>query len=159
MMEREAFAEHAATFRRELLAHCYRMLGSVDDAEDVVQETYVRAWQGYGRFEGRSSLRAWLYRIATNACLSALERGSRRVLASSLGPPAEDPTTPPVATGPEVRWLQPVPDALVAPESEDPATIVASRESLRLALVATLQYLPARQCCCYARCWQCRPPR
>jgi RNA polymerase sigma-70 factor, ECF subfamily len=145
VVEREEFTEQAAAFRRELLAHCYRMLGSVDDAEDVVQETYLRAWRGYERFEGRSSLRAWLYRIATNACLSALERGSRRVLGSSLGPPAEDPTAPPVATGPDVRWLQPVPDALVAPESEDPATIVASREWLRLALVATLQYLPARQ--------------
>jgi RNA polymerase sigma-70 factor (ECF subfamily) len=145
VVEREAFAEQAATFRRELLAHCYRMLGSVDDAEDVVQETYLRAWRGYGQFEGRSTLRAWLYRIATNACLSALQRGGRRVLASSLGPPAEDPTIAPVATGSEVRWLQPVPDALVAPESEDPAMIVASRESLRLALIATLQYLPARQ--------------
>jgi RNA polymerase sigma-70 factor, ECF subfamily len=141
----EQFGRHTEPFRRELLAHCYRMLGSVDDAEDVVQEIYIRAWRSYARFEGRSSVRVWLYRIATNACLTALEQRSRRALPSGLGPASADPVVTPVAVGPEVRWLQPIPDALVSPESDDPAVIVALRESLRLALVASLQYLSARQ--------------
>jgi RNA polymerase sigma-70 factor, ECF subfamily len=132
-------------FRRELLAHCYRMLGSVDDAEDVVQETCLRAWRSYGGFEGRSSMRVWLYRIATNACLTALDRRGRRALPSGLGAAGDDPRAEPVPAGPEVAWLQPIPDALVTPETEDPAAIVARRDSLRLALIASLQYLPARQ--------------
>jgi RNA polymerase sigma-70 factor, ECF subfamily len=132
-------------FRRELLAHCYRMLGSVDDAEDVVQETCLRAWRSYGGFEGRSSMRAWLYRIATNACLTALDRRARRALPSGLGAPEPDPGAPPVPAGPEIAWLEPIPDALVTPEADDPAAIVARRDSLRLALIASLQYLPARQ--------------
>jgi RNA polymerase sigma-70 factor, ECF subfamily len=140
-----AFARETEPFRRELLAHCYRMLASVDDAEDVVQETYLRAWRSRGTFEGRSSVRSWLYRIATNACLSALEQRGRRALGSGLGAPTDDPAAPPVAAGPEVSWLQPIPDSLVVGGSEDPAAIVASREQLRLALVASLQYLPARQ--------------
>ena len=139
------FARAAEPFRRELLAHCYRMLGSVDDAEDLVQETYVRAWRAYGGFEGRSSLRSWLYRIATNVCLSALEHRSRRELPSGLGGPGDDPHAPAAPAGPEVAWLQPMPDALVRPESGDPAAILALRESLRLSLIASLQYLPARQ--------------
>jgi RNA polymerase sigma-70 factor (ECF subfamily) len=110
-----------------------------------VQETYLRAWRSYGTFEGRSSLRAWLYRIATNACLTALEQRGRRALPSGLGGPADDPDAPPAAAEPDVAWLQPIPDALVTPESQDPAAIVAARESLRLALTASLQYLPARQ--------------
>jgi RNA polymerase sigma-70 factor (ECF subfamily) len=129
-------------FRRELLAHCYRMLGSVHDAQDVVQETYVRAWRGFGGFEGRSSLRVWLYRIATSACLTALEHRSRRVLPSGLGP-AGDPDQPLTVAGPDVAWVQPLPDA-VLPDA-DPATIVTHRSSVRLALVAALQYLPPRQ--------------
>jgi RNA polymerase sigma-70 factor (ECF subfamily) len=137
------FVQQTEPFRRELLAHCYRMLASVDEAEDLVQETYLRAWRSYGTFEGRSSLRTWLYRIATNACLSALEQRGRRVLPSGLGRPAEDPDTPPGQAEPEVPWLGPVPDALVTPD--DPATISAVRDSVRLALVAALQYLPARQ--------------
>ncbi|WP_433380793.1 sigma-70 family RNA polymerase sigma factor [Actinoplanes sp. CA-142083] len=124
-------------FRRELLAHCYRMLGSVHDAQDIVQETYVRAWRGFDGFEGRSSLRVWLYRIATSACLTALEHRSRRVLPSGLGP-SGDPGEPLAVAGPEVVWVQPLPDA-------DPATIVTTRSSVRLALVAALQYLPAKQ--------------
>jgi RNA polymerase sigma-70 factor (ECF subfamily) len=145
MPDSGTFARDTERFRRELLAHSYRMLGSVDDAEDVVQETYLRAWRAYERFEGRSSVRAWLYRIATNACLTALERRSRRVLASGLGDPSEDPMAPPIPAGPEVRWLQPIPDSLVSAEQDDPAAVVASREEVRLALVASLQYLPARQ--------------
>jgi RNA polymerase sigma-70 factor, ECF subfamily len=152
------FARATEPFRRELLAHCYRMLGSVDDAEDLVQETYLRAWRSYRGFKGQSSERTWLYRIATNACLNALEHGSRRVLPSGLGGPEQEPETAPgeagpepnpdpapEPAGPEVRWLQPIPDALVSPEEADPAAIVAAREGLRLALIASLQYLPGPQ--------------
>lgn len=139
------FVRQLEPFRGELLAHCYRMLGSVDDAEDVVQETHLRAWRAYGSFEGRSSLRAWLYKIATNGCLSALNRRRRRALPSGLGGPSEDPSAPPVEAGPEVSWVEPFPLALVTSESQDPAVLVASRESLKLALVASLQYLPPRQ--------------
>src|SRR6201996_3956844 len=139
------FAEEAEPFRRELLAHCYRMLGSVQDAEDLVQETYLRAWRGYPNFEGRSSVRTWLYQIATNACLTELARSRRRVVPSSLRDPEPDPHANLEAAGTEVSWLQPVPDALVTPDSADPAVIVAARESLRLALVASLQYLPPKQ--------------
>src|SRR3954469_11670761 len=124
------FAGRTEPFRRELLAHCYRLLGSLDDAEDLVQETYLRAWRSYDGFEGRSSLRAWLYRIATNACLTALQHHSRRVLPSGIGGPADDPDAPTPQSGPEIRWLQPVPDAMVRIESGDPAAIVASREQL-----------------------------
>jgi RNA polymerase sigma-70 factor (ECF subfamily) len=139
------FANLTEPFRRELLAHCYRLLGSVDDAEDLVQETYLRAWRSYRGFEGRSSLRTWLYQIATNACLTALRHRSRRQLPSGLGSPGEDPELPLAAADSEVRWLQPIPDALVTPESGDPAAIAVSRESLRLALIASVQYLPPGQ--------------
>jgi RNA polymerase sigma-70 factor (ECF subfamily) len=145
MPHREDFVHNAGPLRRELVAHCYRMLGSVEDAEDLVQETYVRAWRAYDRFEGRSSLRTWLYQIATNTCLTALERRGRRPLPSGLSGPGEDPQALPAPAGSEVTWLQPIPDALVNPESDDPAAIVVSRDSLRLALIASLQYLPARQ--------------
>jgi len=145
MSDNTGFVQHTEPFRRELLAHCYRMLGSVTDAEDLVQETYLRAWRSYGTFEGRSSVRTWLYQIATNTCLTALAKQQRRVLPSDCFDPEPDPATPPKWAGPEYRWLEPVPDALVTPESADPATIVASRESLRLALIASLQYLPPRQ--------------
>ena len=138
------FTDQTHPFRGELLAYCYRMLGSVDEAEDLVQETYLRAWRSFGRFEGRSSVRTWLYRIATNACLTALERRGRRALPSGLGGPAEDPGIP-LAAAPEVPWLQPVPDALLAADGDDPARAVAARAGIRLALVAAQQYLPARQ--------------
>ena len=141
----DEFARLTDPFRPELLAHCYRMLGSVHDAEDQVQETMIRAWRSYGEFEGRSSLRTWLYRIATNACLRALENSSRRPLPSGLGAPGEDPDAPLAVARPEVPWLQPIPDALVSAGPADPADIVASRQSVRLALIAALQYLPARQ--------------
>ncbi len=141
----EDFARLADPFRPELLAHCYRMLGSVHEAEDQVQETMIRAWRSYGDFEGRASLRTWLYRIATNACLRALENGSRRPLPSGLGGPGEYPEAQLAPSRPEVPWLQPIPDALVSARSADPAEVVASRQSVRLALIAALQYLPARQ--------------
>ncbi|WP_460530574.1 sigma-70 family RNA polymerase sigma factor, partial [Flindersiella endophytica] len=141
----EEFVQQTEPFRRELLAHCYRMIGSVDEAADLVQETYLRAWRSYDSFEGRSSLRTWLHRIATNACLSALQQRGRRVLPCGLGGPAEDPDAPPGPAEPSVAWLGPVPDALVTPETHDPATLLAERDSVRLALVAALQYLPARQ--------------
>jgi RNA polymerase sigma-70 factor, ECF subfamily len=121
------------------------MLGSADEAEDLVQETYLRAWRSYGDFEGRSSVRTWLYRIATNACLNALEQRGRRALPSGLGGPADDPDAPPSLAGPDVAWLQPIPDASVIPEEADPAAIVTAREGLRLALIASLQYLPGPQ--------------
>jgi RNA polymerase sigma-70 factor (ECF subfamily) len=134
------FATDTEPFRRELLAHCYRLLGSADEAEDLVQETYLRAWRSYAGFEGRSSVRVWLYRIATNACLSALANHSRRVLPSGLGAPTDDPDAPTSDAGAEIGWLEPFPDTLA-----DPAMIVTDREGLRLALIASLQYLPARQ--------------
>ena len=142
---RQEFTRSTEPYRRELLAHCYRMLGSVDDAEDLVQETYLRAWRSFDSFEGRSSLRTWLYQIASNACLTALERRSRRPLPSGLGSPDQDPSVPPAAAETGVLWLQPIPDALVQPERGDPAAIAVSRESLRLALIASFQYLPPRQ--------------
>ena len=140
----EEFTGLTGRFRGELLAHCYRMLGSAEEAEDLVQETYLRAWRSYEGFEGRSSVRTWLYRIATNVCLTALERRSRRPLPSGLGGPADDPEAPVVA-GPDVPWLQPFPDALLAGEQEDPAAVAASRAGIRLAFVAALQHLSARQ--------------
>jgi RNA polymerase sigma-70 factor, ECF subfamily len=139
------FARDTEPFRRELIAHCYRMLGSLHDAEDVVQETYLRAWRSYDEFENRSSVRTWLHRIATNACLTELQHRRRRVLPSGLGGPSDDPHTEPAPTGPAVAWLQPIPDAVVDPATDDPAAVVASRESLRLALIASLQHLPAQQ--------------
>jgi RNA polymerase sigma-70 factor (ECF subfamily) len=141
----DEFARLTEPFRPELLAYCYRMLGSVDDAEDQVQETLVRAWRSYGEFEGRASLRTWLYRIATNACLRAIEKRSRRPLPSGLGGPSDDPYAPPAAARPEVPWLQPLPDALLGDGAADPAAVAVSRESVRLALIAALQYLPPRQ--------------
>src|SRR5215472_7515871 len=143
MAASEDFTRLTSRFRGELLAHCYRMLGSVDEAEDLVQETYLRAWRSYDGFEGRSSVRTWLYRIATNVCLTAIERRSRRALPSGLGAPG-DPAGPMVAS-PDVPWLQPFPHVLFGVEPADPAAAVASRAGMRLALVAALQYLSARQ--------------
>ncbi len=133
-LQAEDFATRTEPFRRELLAHCYRMVGSFDDAEDLVQDTYLRAWRSREPIQGRSSVRTWLYQIATNACLTAMERRGRRPLPSGLDGSAS-----------QAVWLQPIPDALVTPESEDPAEVAVSRESLRLALIASLQYLPPRQ--------------
>jgi RNA polymerase sigma-70 factor, ECF subfamily len=140
----EDFTGLTGRYRVELLAHCYRMLGSAGEAEDLVQETYLRAWRSFDGFEGRASIRTWLYRIATNVCLTAIERRTRRPLPSGLGGPAEDPEAPLVA-GPDVPWLQPYPGVLLAGQHEDPAAVTASRAGIRLAFVAALQYLSARQ--------------
>jgi RNA polymerase sigma-70 factor (ECF subfamily) len=130
-LSREDFARLAEPFRDELLAHCYRMLGSRHDAEDQVQETLLRAWRSAGTFEGRAALRTWLYKIATNACLRALETRARRPLPAGLG---------------EIPWLEPFPESR-RPRADpaDPASVVAARADLRLALIAALQLLPARQ--------------
>ncbi|MGA8209934.1 MAG: sigma-70 family RNA polymerase sigma factor [Nocardioidaceae bacterium] len=134
------FPQATDQYRRELFAHCYRMTGSVHDAEDLVQETYLRAWRAYHAFEGRSSVRTWLHRIATNVCLTALEGRDRRPMPTGLGAPASDPGDPVEANG-EVPWLEPAPDQALG----DPATLVADRDTVRLAFVAALQHLPARQ--------------
>jgi RNA polymerase sigma-70 factor (ECF subfamily) len=143
--ERDGFEAATAPYRRELFAHCYRMSGSVHEAEDLVQETYVRAWRAFDRFEQRSSVRTWLYRIATNACLTALDRRRRRPLPSGLSPPSPDPSAPVEPAAGDMPWLEPVPDRLVVDERGDPAEVVAARHSVRLALVAGLQVLPPRQ--------------
>jgi RNA polymerase sigma-70 factor, ECF subfamily len=142
----DRFAAETERFRRELLAHCYRMVGSAHDAEDLVQETYLRAWRSYAGFEGRASTRSWLYTIATNVCLTALQPRRIRVLPSGLTGPQDAPDGPPghVAPG-EVSWLEPLPDRWITPAEVDPAAKVVARESLRLALIASLQHLPARQ--------------
>jgi RNA polymerase sigma-70 factor (ECF subfamily) len=128
-------------YRVELTGYCYRMLGSAD-AEDAVQETFIRAWRGIERFEGRSALRSWLYRIATNVCLDMLDSRKRRARPMDLGP-AGEPIVENLRT-PDQLWIDPMPDALVVPDG-DPAEVVAGRESVRLALVAALQQLPPRQ--------------
>ncbi len=140
----QALAEDLEQYRRELTGYCYRMLGSVFDAEDAVQETMVRGWRGIDGFEGRSAMRSWLYRIATNVCLDMLRGSQRRARPVDMGPSrTADSFTG--ATLPEATWLQPIPDAQVRPENGDPAELAASKESIRLAFVATLQYLPPRQ--------------
>jgi RNA polymerase sigma-70 factor, ECF subfamily len=139
------FTRHADPLRGELLAYCYRMLGSADDAEDLVQETYLRAWRSYDGFEGRSSLRTWLYRIATNACLTAIARQGRRPLPSGLGAPLADPLGEVPAQSDAVPWVTPLPDVLLGASAADPAAVAARRDSLRLALIAAWQFLPARQ--------------
>jgi RNA polymerase sigma-70 factor (ECF subfamily) len=146
------FEEQIARYRRELLAYCYRMSGSVHEAEDLVQETYLRAWRGYDRFEGRSSLRTWLYRIATNVCLTAVERQRRRPLPTGLGPPSPDPYAPARPAPPGVAWLEPVPDRFVIDERNDPAELVTARHRVRLALVAGIQVLPPRQRAAFIVC-------
>src|SRR5256714_3009795 len=129
--------------RRELTAYSYRMLGSPFEAEDAVQETFIRAWRGLERFEGRAALRSWLYRIATNVCLDMLASRERRARPMDLGP-AREPVESNLNALPEVTWIEPVPDGLVAVEG-DPAELAVARETIRLALVAALQHLPPRQ--------------
>lgn len=150
--EADGFETAAAPYRRELLAHCYRMTGSVQEAEDLVQETYVRAWRAFDRFEHRSSVRTWLYRIATNVCLTALDRSRRRPVPSALGPPSPDPYAPAEPPPSDVRWLEPVPDRLVVDERGDPAEVVTARQRVRLALAAGLQVLPPRQRASFVLC-------
>jgi RNA polymerase sigma-70 factor (TIGR02960 family) len=146
MSNPDRFAADTERFRPELLAHCYRMVGSAHDAEDLVQEIYLRAWRAYAGFEGRSSVRSWLYAIATNACLTALKPRPVRLLPSGLTGPYDGPDRPPAMAGPdEVAWLGPLPDAWIAPAGDDPAAVAVDRESVRLALIASLQHLPARQ--------------
>ena len=140
---RDAFLADAQKYRRELLAHCYRMTGSLHDAEDLVQETYLRAWKSYDNFEGKSSVRTWLYRIATNTCLTALDGRKRRPLPSGLGGPAADPYAD-LTERHEIAWLEPIPDA-PHEDPADPSVIAESRESVRLAFIAALQHLPPRQ--------------
>jgi RNA polymerase sigma-70 factor, ECF subfamily len=130
--------------RAELTGYCYRMLGSAFEAEDAVQETLVRAWRGFDKFEGRSAVRSWLYRIATNVCLDMLQSRKRRALPMDLGPASPGD----VSAGdrlPENLWLQPIPDGRALPPSDDPAEMTESRESIRVAFVAALQHLPPRQ--------------
>ncbi|WP_459970269.1 sigma-70 family RNA polymerase sigma factor [Nocardioides pyridinolyticus] len=133
--ELDDFPTLTQRYQRELLAHCYRMSGSVQEAEDLVQETFLRAWRAAGTFEGRSSVRTWLYRIATNVCLTNLEGRPRRPLPAGIGTP-EAMAGDALETDHEIAWLEPVPDA---------AVVVAERDSIRLAFVAALQHLPARQ--------------
>ncbi len=130
--------------RRELTGYCYRMLGSAFEAEDAVQETMLRAWRSIDRFEGRSALKSWLYRIATNVCLDMLDGRKRRARPMDLGP-AGAPVNPDLTTLPEATWLEPIPDGRALPQDGDPAELALASETLRLAFVAALQHLPPRQ--------------
>jgi RNA polymerase sigma-70 factor, ECF subfamily len=140
----EIRAEDLEQYRRELTGYCYRMLGSVFDADDAVQESMMRAWRGMEGFEGRSAMRSWLYRIATNVCLDMLRSRQRRARPMDMGPA----WTTESFTGaqlPEAAWVQPIPDDRLLPESGDPAELAAAKETVRLAFITALQYLPARQ--------------
>jgi RNA polymerase sigma-70 factor (ECF subfamily) len=140
----EVRSEDLEQYRRELTGYCYRMMGSAFEAEDAVQETMVRAWRGMGSFEGRSALRSWLYRIATNVCLDMLRGRQRRArpMEVSSGHTADSFEG---ATLPEHAWVTPIPDARVVPADGDPAEVAAARETIRLAFITALQHLPARQ--------------
>jgi RNA polymerase sigma-70 factor (ECF subfamily) len=141
---REIRPEELEQYRRELTGYCYRMLGSLFEAEDAVQEAMVRAWKGGDGFEGRSAVRSWLYRIATNVCLDMLRSRQRRALPVDMGPSSTADAFK-GTTLPEHAWVEPVPDTRVLPEDGDPAELTAARESIRLAFVTALQHLPARQ--------------
>ena len=141
----EDFGRLAEPFRRELVAYGYRMLGSIDDAEEIVQDVYLEAWRGYDRFEGRASLRTWLYRIATRAFIKGAERRKRRPLPSDLSAPTVDPSAAVRAGSAELAWLQPVPDSVLTGTVGDPAAVVAGRHTMRLAFVAALQVLTPPQ--------------
>jgi RNA polymerase sigma-70 factor (ECF subfamily) len=136
-VEDTGFTEATGPLRREILVHCYRMLGSAADAEDAVQEAFLRAWRGFDRFEGGASVRTWLYHIATNVCRRLVEQRARRVLPADLGELELDWHLPARPAGAETRW--------VGPLQVDPAEVAGDRESVRLAFVAALQHLPARQ--------------
>lgn len=138
------FSARVEPYRRELLLHCYRLLGSLHDAEDLVQETLLRAWQHIDTFKGQASLRTWLYRIATNACLDALKHRGPRTLPTSVAP-AADPHLPLAPAWGESTWLDPFPESWLAEATEDPAARYTRRESVSLAFLTVLQLLPARQ--------------
>ena len=140
---RPAF-EDLEQYRRELTAHCYRMLGSPFEAEDAGQDALLRAWRGLDRFEGRAALRSWLYRIATNVCFDMLNNKERRARPMDLGP-ARSPDGPIGEILPEVTWIEPLPDRLVVQDGSDPAAVAEGRETIRLAFIAALQQLPPRQ--------------
>ena len=140
-MTPDTFQDMVKPYQRELSAYCYRMLGSVD-AEDAVQETFIRAWRAYERFEGRSALRSWVYRIATNVCFDMLDSRKRRARPMDLGPSGE-PIVENLRT-PDQLWIEPMPDGLVVPEG-DPAAVAEARETVKLAFVAALQHLPPKQ--------------
>ena len=144
-MRREDLEPQLARFRVELTGYSYRMLGSSHDAEDAVQETMVRAWRNIEKFEGRSSLRSWLYRIATNVCLTMLESRGRRARPMDFGSAGTPEVSSLGERQGEATWLQPVPDAMVVPAESDPAELAVARETIRLAFVAALQHLPPRQ--------------
>jgi RNA polymerase sigma-70 factor (ECF subfamily) len=141
----EDFGRLAEPYRRELIAYGYRMLGSLDDAEEIVQDVYLEAWRAYDRFEGRSSLRTWLYRIATRAFIKGVERRRRRPLPSDLSAPTADPAAAIRAGSAELPWLQPAPDSVLTGTAGDVAAVVAERHTMRLAFVAALQMLTPRQ--------------
>jgi len=144
-LDEDLFARTVEPLRVELTAHCYRMMGSVHEAEDLVQETYLRAWKAFDKFEQRSSVRTWMYRIATNVCLTALDGRQRRPMPTGLGQPATDPHAALTART-EINWLEPLPDAVVwGKPTEDPAAEVVGRETVRLAFVAALQHLTPPQ--------------
>ena len=137
-------AEQLEQYRRELVGYCYRMLGSIYEAEDAVQDTMLRAWRALPRFEDRAGLRPWLYRIATNVCIDMLKGRSRRALPMDVVPVAAGELRRGEAR-PEATWIQPAPDSLVLPRDGDPAERAVSRESVRLAFIAALQHLAPRQ--------------
>ncbi len=140
----EALSGDLEQHRRELTGYCYRMLGSVFDADDAVQETMVRAWRGMDGFEGRSAVRSWLYRIATNVCLDAVRGRQRRALPTDMGPSSTaDSSLGPML--PEATWVAPIPDSRVLPDDGDPAELAVARETIRLAFITALQHLPPRQ--------------
>jgi RNA polymerase sigma-70 factor (ECF subfamily) len=146
VVDESAFGLLVERHRRELQVHCYRMLGSLEDSEDLVQETFLRAWSKRASLQGRASFRAWLYRIATNACLDALAHRSRRVLPSQLAPPSDPGAAmPPPA---DLPWLQPYPDRLlegIAPSDAEPDVALVAKETIELAFIAAIQHLPPRQ--------------
>jgi RNA polymerase sigma-70 factor, ECF subfamily len=148
VLQEPAFGAMVESHRGELQVHCYRMLGSFEDSEDLVQETFLRAWRGRGGFSfgGPASLRAWLYRIATNACLDVLRGRPRRVMPPQVAEPS-DPDAP-VAQPADLPWLQPYPDRLletIAPAEDEPGAVVVARETIELAFLAAIQHLPPRQ--------------
>jgi RNA polymerase sigma-70 factor (ECF subfamily) len=158
MITRGELEHRLEEHRVELRGYCYRMLASPVDSEDAVQETFIRAWRGIDRFQGRASLRSWLYRIATNVCLDMLKSVQRRARPMDLGP-AREPVAENLHTRPETTWLEPIPDSHLTTGSGDPAEIAVTRDSVRLAFTAALQHLPprSRTCgrggCSWTRSW------